>query len=95
MTNDDEAQFIRKPNEILSGNKEGTCLDLALLFCGLCLGHKLLPIFVLLENHALVAISLRFTTSERDSSKRPKKHKNIQKYSIDGMNRGTCVWKVV
>ena len=79
MTNDDEAQFIRKPNEILSGNKEGTCLDLALLFCGLCLGHKLLPIFVLLENHALVAISLRFTTSERDSSKRPKKHKNILK----------------
>src|SRR5947209_12822328 len=29
-------QEIRTPSEILEGLKEGTCLDLALLFCGAC-----------------------------------------------------------
>ncbi len=72
-SDDDEAQSIRKPNEILSGNKEGTCLDLALLFCGLCCGHKLLPIFVLLENHALVAVPLKLTFENRNNIERPKK----------------------
>lgn len=73
MTDDNQAQFIRKPNEILNGNKEGTCLDLTLLFCGLCCGHGLLPIFVLLEKHALVAVSKKIKESEKKSIKRPLK----------------------
>jgi hypothetical protein len=36
-------QLIRNPLEILEAPKEGTCLDLAALFCGLCLGYELLP----------------------------------------------------
>jgi hypothetical protein len=37
-------QTIRTPPEILIAPQEGTCLDLAALFCGLCLAYELLPI---------------------------------------------------
>src|ERR1700748_859016 len=55
-------QWVRTPPEILAlkskrGTKEGTCLDLALFFCGVCLGYGLLPILILLESHVLVAVS--------------------------------------
>jgi hypothetical protein len=49
---------IRTPAEILKAPGEGTCLDLATLFCGLCLGNELLPVLIVLEGHALVAVSL-------------------------------------
>ena len=39
----DLKQRVRTPVEILQQPKQGTCLDLALLFCGLCLGYGLLP----------------------------------------------------
>jgi hypothetical protein len=51
-------QPIRTPDEILKAPREGTCLDLAGLFCGLCLGNELLPLLVVIEGHALAAISL-------------------------------------
>jgi HEAT repeat protein/energy-coupling factor transporter ATP-binding protein EcfA2 len=51
-------QIIRPPHEILRTPGEGTCLDLAVLFCGLCLGYKLLPLIVILEGHAFAAVSL-------------------------------------
>lgn len=51
-------QRIRTPAEILKAPGEGTCLDLATLFCGLCLGNELLPVLIVLEGHALVAVSL-------------------------------------
>lgn len=51
-------QAIRTPYEILQTPGQGTCLDLALLFCGLCLGHNLIPILVVLEGHALAMVSL-------------------------------------
>jgi hypothetical protein len=51
-------QRIRTPSEILKAPGEGTCLDLAILFCGLCLGNELLPVLIVLEGHALVAVSL-------------------------------------
>ncbi len=51
-------QLIRAPDEVLFGPREGTCLDLSLLFCGLCMGFELLPVLILLEGHALAAISL-------------------------------------
>lgn len=51
-------QRIRTPAEILNAPREGTCLDLAALFCGLCLGYELLPMLIMLEGHALAAVSL-------------------------------------
>jgi hypothetical protein len=51
-------QTIRTPPEILTAPREGTCLDLAALYCGLCLANELLPILIVIEGHALAAISL-------------------------------------
>ena len=61
----DETQLIRTPEEILQG--QGTCLDLALLFCGLCLYYDLLPLPIVLEGHALAAFSLRHRLSQFQS----------------------------
>ena len=55
-----EVQRIRTPQEILSTPGEGTCLDLALLFCGLCFGYKLLPLLIIIEGHAFAAVSLNY-----------------------------------
>ena len=54
----DALQKIRTPPEILVSPREGTCLDLAVLFCGLCEAYELLPLLILIEGHALAAISL-------------------------------------
>ncbi len=62
-------QRIRTPVEILSQPRQGTCLDLAILFSGLCLGCNLLPKLILLEGHALVAVSLTLKRSEWSSSR--------------------------
>lgn len=51
-------QSIRSPAEILDAPREGTCLDLALLFCGLCMANRLLPMVVVIDGHALAAVSL-------------------------------------
>jgi hypothetical protein len=53
-----DVQLIRDPEVILKGAGDGTCLDLALFFAGLCLGNELLPLVVVLDGHALVAVSL-------------------------------------
>ncbi len=53
-------QIIRTPREILVSPGEGTCLDLAVLFCGLCLGYKLLPLLIITEGHAFAAVSLNY-----------------------------------
>jgi hypothetical protein len=53
----DGPQVIRDPAAIFRGGN-ATCLDLALLFAGTCLGHELLPLVVLVEGHAFVAVSL-------------------------------------
>ena len=62
-------QRIRTPVEILSQPRQGTCLDLAILFSGLCLGCNLLPKLILLEGHALVAVSLTLKRSDWSSSR--------------------------
>jgi tetratricopeptide (TPR) repeat protein len=59
-------QIVRPPGEILTGAGDGTCLDLALLFAGVALGKELLPLVVVLEGHALVAVSR--TTERRKAS---------------------------
>jgi hypothetical protein len=51
-------QTIRTPPEVLDAPREGTCLDLAVLYCGLCLAYELLPILIVIEGHALAAVSL-------------------------------------
>jgi hypothetical protein len=51
-------QIIRTPPEILVAPREGTCLDLAALYCGLCLANELLPVLIVIEGHALAAVSL-------------------------------------
>jgi hypothetical protein len=57
-------QRIRTPLEILQTPGQGTCVGLALLFCGLCLGYDLLPILIVLDRHAFVAVSLRYALRE-------------------------------
>jgi hypothetical protein len=51
-------QTIRTPPKVIIAPREGTCLDLAALFCGLCLANELLPILIVIKGHALAAISL-------------------------------------
>lgn len=62
----DAIQLVRSPSEIL-GRKEGTCLDLAMLFCGICLGYELLPLMILTEGHAFAAVSLNHDVRTRDA----------------------------
>jgi hypothetical protein len=59
-----ERQVLRDPRTIRLGAQEGTCIDLALLFAGLCLGIGLVPLVVIIEGHALVAVSLRYERGE-------------------------------
>jgi hypothetical protein len=61
---EDETQLIRTPVEILSTPGEGTCLDLALLFCSLCFGYGLLPLLIVIEGHAFAAVSLKHKLEE-------------------------------
>ncbi len=60
-------QLIRTPDQILVSPGEGTCLDLAVLFCGICLGYGLLPMIIVLEGHALAAVSLTYGLDEWDA----------------------------
>jgi HEAT repeat protein len=54
----DTQQIIREPSEIIGSPRQGTCLDLAAFFCGVCLTYELLPLLIIIEGHALVAVSL-------------------------------------
>jgi hypothetical protein len=50
-------QHIRDAEDILYSSRRGTCLDLAVLYAGLLLDVELLPVLILIEGHALVAVS--------------------------------------
>jgi hypothetical protein len=63
-----ETQIVRPPHEILGSSGEGTCLDLAALFCGLCLGYELLPLLIIIEGHAFAAVSLEHSIDKWDDS---------------------------
>jgi len=65
-----ESQIVRHPETILNGSGEGTCLDLALLLAGVLLGYGLLPLVVVLEGHALIAVSLTTDRRKSDSTQR-------------------------
>lgn len=66
-------QPIRTPLQIMSSPGEGTCLDLASFFCGLCLGNELLPLLIMLNNHALVAVSLNYGLRDWNAYNRSEK----------------------
>jgi hypothetical protein len=65
-----ERQEIRTPAEILRAPREGTCLDLAAVYCGLCLGSDLLPLLVVFDDHAMAAVSLGHGRREQRSQDR-------------------------
>ncbi|WP_105969365.1 SUMF1/EgtB/PvdO family nonheme iron enzyme [Streptomyces geranii] len=52
-------QGVRSARAILRGDHRASCLDISLLYAGCCLGHGLVPLVVVLDGHALVAVSLR------------------------------------
>ena len=52
-----DVQQIRRPSEIIA-SRVGTCVDLTLLMAGMCLAADLLPLVVVLNGHALLAVSL-------------------------------------
>lgn len=57
LDEDKPVQEIRAPSEVLRLERAGTCLDLATTFCGISLWIRLLPVIVVLDGHALVALS--------------------------------------
>lgn len=71
-------QYIREAIEILKGAKEGTCLDLAVLFCSICYGYKLLPILIIFEDHAIASVC----TSHVVTTDTPKRQFPFQRNSI-------------
>ncbi|MEH2062397.1 MAG: hypothetical protein V7K50_08965 [Nostoc sp.] len=72
-----ETQLIRKPSEILSKPGEGTCLDLALLFCSICFGCDLLPLLIVIEGHALAAVSLNYKRQNDEWNKAFEAERNL------------------
>ncbi|MGQ0777760.1 MAG: hypothetical protein ACT4NY_25690 [Pseudonocardiales bacterium] len=58
-------QAIRPPDQVLTGPRQATCLDLAVTFCGACLDAGLHPLVVTLDSgrgepgHALVLVWLK------------------------------------
>jgi hypothetical protein len=55
------AQRIRPPETVLGSDTrpgEGTCLDLAVLFAGLCQHRYLLPIVAVFKDHAIALVSI-------------------------------------
>jgi AAA-like domain len=62
----DAVQRIRTPQEVLDLPGEGTCLDLALVFCGLCLANDLLPMLIVTDGHAFAAVSMTHGLREWD-----------------------------
>lgn len=57
-------QNIREPEEIFSPMGKANCLELSILFCIICLQHRLFPILIVKENHAFIAISSRYLNTQ-------------------------------
>jgi len=70
----DAIQPIRTPAEIFEAPQEGTCLDLAALFCGLCLGNDLLPLLIVIKGHAFAAVSLKHELKDWNSLDRAERN---------------------
>jgi NACHT domain len=72
-------QIVRSPYEILVSPGSGTCLDLATLFCGLCLGYRLLPQIIVMDGHAFALVSLSHSLEEWNANKRERNFFNNSK----------------
>lgn len=70
----EEVQGIRDPFDVLEGSGDATCLDLALLYAGLCLGNELLPLIAVFRDHALVLVGL--DNGRREAGKRTRKKRD-------------------
>lgn len=57
---DAQKQPVRSPRKIWEARR-GTCLDLTLLFCGLCLPLRLCPVVVVAGDHAYALLALKRT----------------------------------
>jgi ankyrin repeat protein len=66
-------QLVRTPKEVLEAPGEGTCLDLAVLFCGLCWANGLLPILIVTQGHALAAVSMKHGIQDWNAADRNEK----------------------
>ena len=62
---------VATPEHVLRSPKEGTTLDLAMLFSGLCLGNRLLPVVVLLGDEPLVLVWLARGEAEQEPGTAP------------------------
>lgn len=78
FNSDSNTQMIRTPQEILVNHKEGTCLDLSILFCGICLACDLLPLLIVLHGHALAGVSLHHKREEWWHERSEKERKLFQ-----------------
>jgi hypothetical protein len=65
----DAIQHVRTPATILD-ERRGSCLDLALLFGGLCLENDLVPLLVVVDGHAFAAVSRELARRD-DAAQRP------------------------
>jgi vWA-MoxR associated protein C-terminal domain len=52
--------------KIIDRENKGTCIDLALLFCSLCMAYNLVPILIVLADHAFVAVGKNDRRGERN-----------------------------
>lgn len=82
---DEAVQEIRPPHAIMRGAGDGTCLDLAVLMAGAALGKELLPVVVVLNGHALLAVSNRTGRRDAGSSKRRMREGDV---FVDGVAKG-------
>jgi hypothetical protein len=64
-------QRLRKPGLILK-EQRATCIDLSLLFAGMCLANDLLPLVVIIEGHAFVGV--RADKTIHDNPPQPIEH---------------------
>src|SRR5882672_9561934 len=71
FSGDSNKQQIRNPEAVLGSPRSGTCLDLAVVYAGLLSDAELLPILVILEGHALVAVSTTHFLSNWNAAGRP------------------------
>jgi hypothetical protein len=82
-------QNIRTPWEIRQQHR-GTCLDLTLLFCGMCAFHELFPVILLFEDHAFAAVCNTHDLHSQRSDKRslyPALAKNNPKQLFGDQNK--------
>ncbi|MFC0041326.1 hypothetical protein [Actinomadura rayongensis] len=72
---DDHWQFVRDPAALVHGERRGNCLDLSLMFAGMCGAARLRPVIVLLRRpqgaHALVVVPDETDNAALNAAARP------------------------